>query len=649
MRLSWLSNAPWSFTGYSNQTALFTPRLQRAGHDMAIIAFWGHDGTPINWNGVQVFGKSFHLYAQDVMHSHSVTWKADAMISLMDAWVVEPDGLQGTRWLPWFPIDHEPLPQRIHDVVKKAYARLVFSKFGCKQMNAAGLDYYYIPHGVDANVFKPLDMQASREKMKLPADKFIVGMVAANKGNPPRKAFQQNIAAFAALQAKHGDCVLYLHTIDGERGGYASVQLLPYIKALGLKVGYAFQPSAEGADVIFADQYGLTLGYPDDQMAALYSSMDVHMLVSMGEGFGIPILEAQACGAPVVVGDWTAMSELCFSGWKVDKKEAMPIFTDISAWQYLPHPAAIAERLEAAYRMRGNQDYRKRARAGAMKYDADKIVKEYWLPVLKKIEDRIAEENETVAKAKALVSADDHEWGGIGQYGTDGALYVPCLKCNDALRRDKDNSLSVVKDFYSLLEGLDFLPDTDGITKIVSHEIKRDYKLDDLNVKAGDYLIDVGAHKGVVSSYLAKKYPQATVLAFEPVKENYAALLENLKRNNITNVIAENMAVTKDGRPVQISIAESDNSGSGNIFSNGGVMVQSITLEDVFKLYNIERLPLLKIDCEGSEFEILGSANGLLKRVDVLRGEFHRGFGDADALLEKVRADIPDAIVTMQG
>lgn len=394
MRLTWISNAPWTNTGYANQTALFTPRLQNAGHKMAIIAFWGHEGTPINWGNVQVFGKSHHPYGQDIMHSHSVTWNADAMISLLDAWVMEPANLLGTKWIPWFPIDSEPLPARIYNTVKEAYARLVFSRFGCQQMDNAGLDYHYIPHGVDTQIFKPLDMKESREALKFPVDKFIVGMVAANKGNPPRKAFHQNIAAFAELLKKHPDCVMYLHTLDGMRGGYETVELIPYIQSLGLTYGYAFTKSAENADVIFADQYGLALGYNDAMMAQVYSAMDVHMLVSMGEGFGIPILEAQACGTPVIVGDWTAMGELCFSGWKVDKRDAEPIYNNLHTYQYLPHVNAIADKLEQAYRMRGNTEYRTRARNGAMKYDADKVLEKYWIPTLAKIQTQIENDSQ---------------------------------------------------------------------------------------------------------------------------------------------------------------------------------------------------------------------------------------------------------------
>jgi glycosyltransferase involved in cell wall biosynthesis len=206
-----------------------------------------------------------------------------------------------------------------------------------------------------------------------------VGMVAANKGNPSRKAFCENIAAFKALHDKHPDALLYLHTMKGSNGGQV-VNLPEYIKSLGL---------VEGKDVIFCDQYMQAIGFADEYMAALYNALDVHLLVSMGEGFGIPIVEAQAAGCPVIVGDWTAMSELCFSGWKVSKKEAHPFYTPLASYQWIPNVEAIADRLESAYRMAGNEDYRKRARDGALAYDADKITQKYWKPVLAEIEESV--------------------------------------------------------------------------------------------------------------------------------------------------------------------------------------------------------------------------------------------------------------------
>ena len=325
----------------------------------------------------------------DVMHGHSKTFKADAVMTLLDLQVMEVSALMGTKWIPWFPVDHVTIPPIIMQNVAQSFHPITMSKHASGEMDRTGIDYSYIPCAIDTKVFKPYPMAEAREALKFPTDKFIIGMVAMNKGNPSRKAFHQNIAAFAALKQKYGDCVLYLHTLDGVIG-YETENLLEYCNALGLKYGYAFTESANTADVIFADQYGLSLGYTPEMMAQIYSSLDVHCGVTRGEGFGIPIVEAQACGCPVIVGDWTSMPELVFSGWKVDKKDADPVFTQLGAFQFIPRISGIAEKLEQAYQMRGNQDYRKRAVDGAKAYDIEKVISKYWLPTLKKIEGLIA-------------------------------------------------------------------------------------------------------------------------------------------------------------------------------------------------------------------------------------------------------------------
>ena len=340
----------------------------------------------MNWNGVQVFGNSYHPYAMDVISGHTQTFKGDAMLSMMDLQVFEPQSLLGTKWIPWMPLDHHNIPPLILENAKKADFRIAMSKHAQAELHRNDVQSEYIPCGVDLDVFKPMDREQCRKDMGFPMDKFMVGMVAMNKGNPSRKAFNQNIAAFAALKAKHKDVALYLHTGDGIRG-YEVVNLLDILNVLGLKWGYSFAGDTDSLDVIFANQYGLAMGYESVMMAKIYNSLDVYTGVTRGEGFGIPILEAQACGTPVITGDWSAMSEIHFSGWQLSRSDAEPLFTPMAAWQYEPHTAAIAERLEAAYQMRGNQDYRKRAADGAKPYNADTLVDKYWLPILGKAEE----------------------------------------------------------------------------------------------------------------------------------------------------------------------------------------------------------------------------------------------------------------------
>lgn len=53
------------------------------------------------------------------------------------------------------------------------------------------------------------------------------------------------------------------------------------------------------------------IGYvPDEDMPALYSAADLFVFPSLYEGFGIPVLEAQACGTPVLTSNGSALPEV---------------------------------------------------------------------------------------------------------------------------------------------------------------------------------------------------------------------------------------------------------------------------------------------------------------------------------------------------
>ena len=173
-----------------------------------------------------------------------------------------------------------------------------------------------------------------------------------------------------------------------------------------------------------------------------------------------------------------------------------------------------------------------------------------------------------------------------------------------------------------------------GVTEYMPNEID-DYNFDSIDFKDGDVVIDIGGNIGTVSIYLAKKYPFLKIYAFEPVKQNYENFLKNIELNNINKDIIKvfNLAITKDRRDV-ILTSPFNNSGasniynnfrgSGNIISNNDISIKSITFDDIFSNNNISKCKLLKIDCEGAEYEILYSANiENLKNCEYMRAEFH--------------------------
>jgi glycosyltransferase involved in cell wall biosynthesis len=115
--------------------------------------------------------------------------------------------------------------------------------------------------------------------------------------------------------------------------------------------------------------------------------MDVMLATSYGEGFGIPTIEAQACGTPVIVSEFAASTELLGDGWLVD---GQPLWdAPQSAWFHMPSVPRIVESLEAAYeRGRGRSQ---KAQDFAKAYQADAVFETHWKPTMKVLESKALE------------------------------------------------------------------------------------------------------------------------------------------------------------------------------------------------------------------------------------------------------------------
>jgi glycosyltransferase involved in cell wall biosynthesis len=384
MRILFMANAPWCTTGYGVQGKHLVPRLQALGHEIAYFAFYGLAGGVIKANGVTIFPMGTQPWGEDVLAAHMEAFGAQLLITLMDVWVTDFFGRKARRhgwaWCPWTPIDQEPVPDIVIERLEGAKFVLPYSRFGEKLLREAGVNNVrYVPHGVNTHVFRPGSRRASRQRLGLPEEAFIIGMVAANKGYPPRKCFPEQLLAFSRWKRRHPEAIMYLHTLKTDaHGGVDFEQLL---KRLGLK---------EGKDVIFSNQYRYILGYPEEWMADLYRSFDILSLTSMGEGFGIPLIEAQACGVPVVTSNNSAMRELTFAGICVKRQH--PFWTPLGSWAYLPDPDEIEDAYEKLYDLLqdpvSRDELRDRAVEGAKAFDWDKVVGDYWVPLLEELEGR---------------------------------------------------------------------------------------------------------------------------------------------------------------------------------------------------------------------------------------------------------------------
>jgi len=126
-------------------------------------------------------------------------------------------------------------------------------------------------------------------------------------------------------------------------------------------------------------------------------------------------------------------------------------------------------------------------------------------------------------------------------------------------------------------------------------------------IREGDTILDIGAHIGVFSVRAARLAHRGHVYAFEPSSKNYAMLIKNLQLNGLDNLHVENFAVSDKSGAIPFYIP-ANNGVMGSLFHNSSrftEMVQVTTLADIIAKHRIEQIDLLKIDVEGSEYDIL--------------------------------------------
>lgn len=376
MRILWASNAPWAPTGYGVQTALTVERLRDAGHDVAIASNFGLQGASIEWGGMPVLPSGTDAYSNDILPAQYRAWMAGTpgwLISLYDVWVFKSGYFKDIPVASWTPVDHYPVPPGVLDWAKD-HETIAMSRYGEQALADRGVKSTYIPHSVDTGIFKPIDRAEARKSLGVPDDVFSVLINAANKGaHPPRKSWSENFGALAVFMGKHPDVHVYVHTdVFGVNG----------VDLMALAGLWSLDPDR----IHFVAQLDYKLGkFSAEQVASMYSAADVLLATSMGEGFGVPTIEAQACGTPVIVSNFSASPELVGGGWKVD---IQPYHDHLQgAFFAMPLIGSIVECLEQAYAARGSEEIRAQAIAKGQEYDADRVFAEHWVPYIERLGD----------------------------------------------------------------------------------------------------------------------------------------------------------------------------------------------------------------------------------------------------------------------
>ena len=144
---------------------------------------------------------------------------------------------------------------------------------------------------------------------------------------------------------------------------------------------------------------------------------------------------------------------------------------------------------------------------------------------------------------------------------------------------------------------------------LIVWEIWKAKVYDDTRIPIGarDIVVDLGAHIGAFAVRAAGQAHEGQVFAYEASEKNYALLTENRQLNGMDNLQIENSAVS-DKRGSMSLYRPVDNGSLGSLLHESSRFMETVhatTFADIIAEHRLERIDLLKIDVEGSEYDIL--------------------------------------------
>lgn len=351
MRILYWGDSPTVDTGFGTVARNILPRLKAMGHDISVLGINSY-GDPYD---PELF--DFPIWpvdkgSLDMMYGYQKFWyledqiKPDLIFMLNDPWCIEklmsmrpktPN--RYNKILAYYPTDGGPMKQSWIEMLNEFDAQVCYSNFAERVIiesnnNKRPNNLYQVYHGVDTEIFRPLNQSESRIKLGIPPESFVVGMVARNQY---RKRFDIMVKAFSDFAKDKEDVKLYLHTTLHDVGW----DIADLIKQFDL-----------GGKLILTQDLRPDRGVPPDMLNVIYNSFDVNALISLGDGFGLPVAESMATACAQLVSGHSCLQELVEpSGAGLTVKTSAWIMNTggFNTWGQLSDPKDLANKLNVLY------------------------------------------------------------------------------------------------------------------------------------------------------------------------------------------------------------------------------------------------------------------------------------------------------------
>lgn len=334
-------------SGFGNYTKEILSRLHKSGkYEVAELSCYRTPQIPkkepwkiypvaVNTNSPyhnQFQQNPLNQYGQWRFELTVLDFKPDIVLDIRDFWNF---AYQETcvfrpfyKWIIAPTYDSSPPKIEIFNMFKNADLVLFHTKWA--QQDLLKFDHQkeinigdVINDSVDPDIFKPIEYSKKHHKQKfgIPSESFVIGSVMRNQ---KRKLIPDLLASFAEIKTKHNKAILYLHTTFPEKDGWNLPSLLlEYNIANSVYLTYKcrgcqfYWPSLfKGLKTICkkcantATVCGLMNPLTEHELNNIYNLFDIYVQYAICEGFGIPQVEAAACGLPIITVNHGAMADI---------------------------------------------------------------------------------------------------------------------------------------------------------------------------------------------------------------------------------------------------------------------------------------------------------------------------------------------------
>ncbi|HZS13204.1 MAG TPA: FkbM family methyltransferase [Candidatus Dormibacteraeota bacterium] len=161
----------------------------------------------------------------------------------------------------------------------------------------------------------------------------------------------------------------------------------------------------------------------------------------------------------------------------------------------------------------------------------------------------------------------------------------------------------------------------DEASPFVEIFVRGEYDVPGLDWASMRTIVDVGANVGMATMWMAQHAPEARFVAVEPAPSTARRLRANLDRNGLGDRVDVVVAGVASQRGRGSMVFDAGFSSHAFVEQSNAGEIELCTLDDVFDRTGEETVDLLKIDCEGGEYDILQGA--VLRRARAIVGEYH--------------------------